>query len=427
VAAWGRADPLSACVRPRRIHRGRSGRPRASVPDLRRGVAAVTGFAPLLAVRDAPAVDAREQRARRRARALPRRDLSEVIPLGGPHPSMTLACEACGAEVEALLYCGVVLCVPCWKRKAARDTTEILSTLQAERKRHGRDNFRVRFVTLTIRNGPDLRERMTVLQSAFVRMAHRAFWKSNVDGAVAKTEVTLGQEGWHPHLSFLTVGRYMEQSELSAQWAKATKGAGTIVDIRAVDDVDSIPAEIGKYVAKPMAETKEGKTRLEDWPEEKRRELAALLAGRPRVRWWCREGRSASYAKCHTKDPVAIGFRPHDCNGSFRIELTGFRCLRFYGTLRHAHADAKASRFAARLDSRCAKCGVGKLGLKSRKDWDDIEADAIGWPASLLHLIRGHNSATALRAEASKKAASGQIGTREGASGPPWGDLKGAP
>jgi hypothetical protein len=62
-------------------------------------------------------------------------------------------------------------------------------------------------------------------------------------------EVTHTQEGWHPHIHMLVDGPYVDQSQLTEDWRKATKRLGTITYIRDCKGEQTI-AEVCKYSAK---------------------------------------------------------------------------------------------------------------------------------------------------------------------------------
>ena len=289
----------------------------------------------------------------------------------------------------------MVLCVPCWRKKARRDGEELLLTLQAYTKsRSSSVPLYLRFGTLTIRSGPDLKERVAVLLDAWARLRRRVWWARRTLGAVLKVEVTWAPgRGWHAHLHTLQVGSYLPQDELSEKWAEATRGEGFIVDVRALRvrrDESSwrgLVQELAKYVAKPTAPTEDESPGLplQAWPRRIRSELAALLAGGTRTRWWCPTHLSASWSRCQA-DPLP-GLVKVPCDGAaFRVELTGFRRLRWYGALRESHRDARASEAARVLEARCRSCGKGVLrSLRTFEAWARYDP-------SWLTFIQGHKS-----------------------------------
>ncbi len=360
-----------------------------------------------------PSIDAQETlleelriledvQARRLAQPLPRRDWWDVITDESEHPTATLICDNCGEVTQALLYCGVILCVPCWRKKARRDGKELLLTLQAYIKtRPSSIPLYLRFVTLTIRSGPDLEERVRVLLDAWARLRHRTWWARKTLGAALKVEVTWNPaQGWHPHLHILQVGSFLDQDVLSERWAEATRGEGFIVDVgvrggpsrglpisRGGEGLRGLIKELAKYVAKPTAPVDGGKSLpLQDWPKPIRSELAALLAGGPRTRWWCPTHLSASWERCQGEVLPGMVKIPCGPEARYRVELTGFRRLRWYGVLREAHREADALEFAKELERRCGSCGKGTLrSLRTFEAWARFDP-------SWLQFIRGHKS-----------------------------------
>jgi hypothetical protein len=90
-------------------------------------------------------------------------------------------------------------------------------------------------ITLTVKNGPDLRERMAHLKNSWKKMiAARRRGKSGkchdgliewnkVEGALRSIEVTKGKDGWHPHIHcFALVSDWIDQAKLSEEWKKIT-------------------------------------------------------------------------------------------------------------------------------------------------------------------------------------------------------------
>lgn len=90
-------------------------------------------------------------------------------------------------------------------------------------------------VTLTVKNGPDLRERMQHLKGAWSTMIERrrrhksrpnrnphVEW-CKVHGSIKSLEVTQGKGGWHPHFhAFVLLESYIDQAQLSKEWESIT-------------------------------------------------------------------------------------------------------------------------------------------------------------------------------------------------------------
>jgi hypothetical protein len=108
----------------------------------------------------------------------------------------------------------------------------------------GRSDLIPAMITLTLKNGPDLAERLDHFKESWkaqggaVRKA-----KSNPDkntplewnlvaGSVSAIEVTYGVDGWHVHLhAFVLLTGYVDYKKLSKEWQRFT-GDSKIVDVR---------------------------------------------------------------------------------------------------------------------------------------------------------------------------------------------------
>ena len=122
-------------------------------------------------------------------------------------------------------------------------------------------NLKPIFITLTVKNGPDLDERFNHLKTAFTKLSHRRKNARNksysdtefgkIDGAVFSYETTNNGKGWHPHLHMLALAdTWLDQSKLAAEWESIT-GDSYIVDIRRIrgEPIDGF-AEVFKYALK---------------------------------------------------------------------------------------------------------------------------------------------------------------------------------
>jgi hypothetical protein len=112
------------------------------------------------------------------------------------------------------------------------------------------------FVTLTVKNGPDLRERGEHLRESFGKMRRRVAWQRAVLGGVYIEEVTYNaQDGtWHVH-AHLIVDSSLSPEQLMPRlrqlWQEVT-GDSYIVDVRPLYgvDLDAALREACKYTAK---------------------------------------------------------------------------------------------------------------------------------------------------------------------------------
>ncbi len=100
-------------------------------------------------------------------------------------------------------------------------------------------------VTLTVKNGPDLRERFAHLRNARRRLWERARKGygalAAMEGALWSVEFTKSEEGWHPHIHAIVAMpkgsgpiRWGEGSQLAADWLDVT-GDSFIVHTRPVE------------------------------------------------------------------------------------------------------------------------------------------------------------------------------------------------
>jgi hypothetical protein len=119
-------------------------------------------------------------------------------------------------------------------------------------------------VTLTLRDGPDLRERFSVLMDCLrrfvngfrlVRSSHRWLQAFGVAGGVCGVEVKRGSGSglWHVHAHWLMVMPPCEfrfaADALSREWHGLT-GDSYVVDVRGVDSAAAGVVEVLKYVCK---------------------------------------------------------------------------------------------------------------------------------------------------------------------------------
>jgi hypothetical protein len=118
-------------------------------------------------------------------------------------------------------------------------------------------------VTLTVKNGLDLVERVKHLKTAVRRCidARRQALTGNksgntifkdFSGGIGAFEITNNGNGWHPHVHFIILAETMpDQEKLSTEWLKRTKDS-YIVDVRAIDPVNPASGfcEVFKYAMK---------------------------------------------------------------------------------------------------------------------------------------------------------------------------------
>jgi len=455
-----------------------------------------------------------------RESALPLYDLStEVIADDSEHPFSTLTCDSCGDQsVTRLDHCGRALCLPCWRKESHRTVPQVGRTIvtflklanprfppPAECTRpshaHGEKypDLRelagrirglgirpiVRFLTLTIRGGHDLEERVRVLLGSWSRLRGARFYRGRSLGEIAKIELTWSEaEGWHVHLHLAEVGRFLRdrpygpfeeprliprarplkrtpdperlpdyyrftypegppeflrefepESNLKDEWIRATRGEGSIIDVRTADvheDPLGFALELSKYVSKPFASKGDGsRLELKDWPEDVRLQLAKFVRGSTRVRWYCPAHSSLDHPSTRRRAPWEGGSGcPPDATdcvtedgrpGEYRIESVGARRLRFYGCLRTIHAETRDDGSEELEEQRCGKCGKGSL----LAPWEVARRLLAGWtlpqgavwPLPSIHAHKSRDGRGDPRSFDCSPRWSGQAG--RGAEGPP--------
>ncbi len=157
--------------------------------------------------------------------------------------------DGCGQLAGRHAYhCRERLCVYCARARGAALGDALLPLVQAMAQPW--------FLTLTVKNGPDLAERGAHLRAAFKKLRRRAWWKANVAGGIAVEEVTHNaQTGeWHPHLHVVmdaALPQAVLQGKLAALWLAVT-GDSHIVDVRPFRGVTVAHdlRELCKYTAK---------------------------------------------------------------------------------------------------------------------------------------------------------------------------------
>ena len=159
-----------------------------------------------------------------------------------------------------------LLCPLCAIRRGAKSLGAYLARFEAIKRTKG--HLRPFLVTLTVKDGPDLRERFKHLHAA-----QRELWKrkqrgrgsvlDGVEGAVWSYEIKRGKGSglWHPHLHMIALAEVAPDARrLSSEWHQIT-GDSYIVDVRPInqDDPASGFVEVFKYAVKfsdqPPADT----------------------------------------------------------------------------------------------------------------------------------------------------------------------------
>ena len=153
-----------------------------------------------------------------------------------------------------------LLCPMCAIRRGAKMLKAYLDKHEAVMSEHG--HLRPYLVTLTVKNGPDLAERLNHLRGAMRRMSQarrdhlsnprknrRVEFASSM-GGFHSIEVTNKGQGWHPHVHMIWLcASEPDQQALSAEW-RAWTGDSFIVDVRPLHDPVEGFLEVCKYALK---------------------------------------------------------------------------------------------------------------------------------------------------------------------------------
>ncbi len=158
-------------------------------------------------------------------------------------------CTGCGGvHARHAFHCRERLCVWCAGARGAQLGTALLPLVQGM--------ARPWFLTLTVKNGPDLAERAAHLRKAFKKLRRRRWFGANVAGGIAVEEVTRNAHTgeWHPHLHLIIdadVSQAVLQAQLAVLWAAVT-GDSFILDVRPFQGatVAADLRELCKYTAK---------------------------------------------------------------------------------------------------------------------------------------------------------------------------------
>jgi len=163
--------------------------------------------------------------------------------------SVYVCADGCGQLAGRHAYhCRERLCVWCSGARGAQLGEALLPLVRAMAQPW--------FLTLTVKNGPDLAERAAHLRTAFKKLRRRAWWKAHVAGGIAIEEVTRNERAghWHPHLHLVIDAALPQaalQTALTALW-RAVTGDSYILDVRPFQGV-MVAAdlrELCKYTAK---------------------------------------------------------------------------------------------------------------------------------------------------------------------------------
>jgi hypothetical protein len=210
--------------------------------------------------------------------------------------------QSCGGTRAIPVDCGDALCIECEKARAAERAAKWEKVIRAMR--------RPVMLTLTIKDGDDLRERIQTLQASIRRLLDmrlgsrnrpidldlaQVFTVAHYYALVEKGDMTAGEAArrvndwqksfilfdkriarysspprfrdicgkglavfectwcgdWHPHRHLILDMGFIPWPYLVILWRRATRGDGEIVDVRSLFKTDRDLREVMKYVTKP--------------------------------------------------------------------------------------------------------------------------------------------------------------------------------
>lgn len=159
---------------------------------------------------------------------------------------------------SANFCCTHLICGMCAIRRGARMMARYIDRFQSIRTQL--PMLQPYLVTFTVRNGPDLRERLLHLERSLTRLHKRRSGKrsqsllTRIRGAVWSYEVTHShQNGWHPHVHAIWLATEMpDMHALRDEWHDVT-GDSFMVDVRPIEADPKAPADMDPH-AKGFAE-----------------------------------------------------------------------------------------------------------------------------------------------------------------------------
>lgn len=161
------------------------------------------------------------------------------------HEFITIFCMDCNHRINVPVFCGDRFCSVCSeaRRNRIRHRIEfLLNNVQLE------PGMRIKHLTLTIPNSPDLPGMLKTLVAAFRKLRHTSFWKNKVAGGCFVLEVT-GREGdWHGHIHAIINARFIQWETLRNLWIRFSKGRGVWLSV--IPKAQAIKY-LTKYLSKP--------------------------------------------------------------------------------------------------------------------------------------------------------------------------------
>lgn len=137
------------------------------------------------------------------------------------HDYISVFCARCGHEHKALVPCQDRFCPVCSIRRQIRVRNHLHSLFQIYKRR---PKYRLRMITLSFPNPPDLASGVSKLIRDFRRLRQRQFWSSMVEGGIAVIEIKGRPGSWHPHLHIIAYSMYLPWKILKRHWHAVSGG-----------------------------------------------------------------------------------------------------------------------------------------------------------------------------------------------------------
>jgi len=159
-------------------------------------------------------------------------------------------------------FCGkFLLCRSCAARRAAKMVVAYHKKVETLQALH--PQLIPAMVTLTVKNGHDLGERIQHLKDSAGKMLeaarkgrsksgrHDVVEWNKVAGSVRAIEITKSKEGWHPHAHvFCLLENYIDQKQLSFEWKQWTGDSKIVGITKCNNGITSGLIECLKYASK---------------------------------------------------------------------------------------------------------------------------------------------------------------------------------
>jgi len=161
--------------------------------------------------------------------------------------------------IKVLKRCNYRICPVCGKIRSFKFFKKFIGFIKEKRIARSIYDKGMRFLTLTLKNLPDLEKAIDKLNDSLTKLKRRGYWKKRVNGALGVIEVKKGQDFlWNVHAHFILDSSYLdmkshkktgEDSELVKEWRICTGDSG-ILDIRRVKGYEGALGYVLKYLTK---------------------------------------------------------------------------------------------------------------------------------------------------------------------------------